>query len=60
VKKFFALLLCFGLLSGISIGIVGCDSKPAVKVKTEDEKKKEAADKEAADKKAKEDAAKPK
>jgi hypothetical protein len=36
VKKFFALLLCFGLLSSMSLGIVGCD-----KGKTEAEKKAE-------------------
>ena len=57
MKKFFALLLCFGLLSSMSLGIVGCD-----KGKTDAEKKaeKDKIDKDAKDKKDKEDAAKPK
>lgn len=57
MKKLLALLLCFGLVSSMGLGIVGCD-----KGKTETEKKaeKEKLDKEAKEKKEKEEADKKK
>jgi hypothetical protein len=55
MKKLLALLLCFGLVSSMGLGIVGCD-----KGKTEAEKKKEKEEAEAKKKKEEEEAAKKK
>ena len=41
VKKFFAMLLCFGLVCGMSAGLVGCDKGTTTKTEKKVEEKKD-------------------
>ena len=41
MKKFFAMLLCFGLVCGMSAGLVGCDKGTTTKTEKKVEEKKD-------------------